>query len=180
MVIDELKPRTRSRRRATQAAATAAAQKRTMKEKSMNDAESRQDCLFRIRYATRLHERAASLWGKVQYGVKACAYMSGSAALVAMLQDSSSWSIGMGLVFALIQCLELVLDPGAKKHEALSQRRAYARLQAKQQSYTTPELAEEYGTLVSEDECAYPQSIDRKSTRLNSSHEWISRMPSSA
>ena len=25
-----------------------------------------------------------------------------------------------------------------------------------------------------------PQWIDRKSTRLNSSHEWISRMPSSA
>ena len=26
----------------------------------------------------------------------------------------------------------------------------------------------------------YPTSVDRKSTRLNSSHEWISRMPSSA
>ena len=25
-----------------------------------------------------------------------------------------------------------------------------------------------------------PQNADRKSTRLNSSHEWISRMPSSA
>ena len=25
-----------------------------------------------------------------------------------------------------------------------------------------------------------PKDIDRKSTRLNSSHEWISRMPSSA
>ena len=25
-----------------------------------------------------------------------------------------------------------------------------------------------------------PQTLDRKSTRLNSSHEWISRMPSSA
>ena len=27
---------------------------------------------------------------------------------------------------------------------------------------------------------ALPPSLDRKSTRLNSSHEWISRMPSSA
>ena len=27
---------------------------------------------------------------------------------------------------------------------------------------------------------AYKKRIDRKSTRLNSSHEWISRMPSSA
>ena len=26
----------------------------------------------------------------------------------------------------------------------------------------------------------YPKVLDRKSTRLNSSHEWISRMPSSA
>ena len=26
----------------------------------------------------------------------------------------------------------------------------------------------------------YKRTLDRKSTRLNSSHEWISRMPSSA
>ena len=29
-------------------------------------------------------------------------------------------------------------------------------------------------------ECWFPPPADRKSTRLNSSHEWISRMPSSA
>ena len=29
-------------------------------------------------------------------------------------------------------------------------------------------------------ESAYPKELDQKSTRLNSSHEWISRMPSSA
>ena len=30
------------------------------------------------------------------------------------------------------------------------------------------------------DQIATAHSLDRKSTRLNSSHEWISRMPSSA
>ena len=38
--------------------------------------------------------------------------------------------------------------------------------------------AREWATLLSENIIA-PQ-VDRKSTRLNSSHEWISRMPSSA
>ena len=37
-----------------------------------------------------------------------------------------------------------------------------------------------YQPLLKELELTYPQFIDRKSTRLNSSHEFVSRMPSSA
>ena len=38
----------------------------------------------------------------------------------------------------------------------------------------------DFGRLMAEVPEKSPGIIDRKSTRLNSSHEWISRMPSSA
>ena len=46
----------------------------------------------------------------------------------------------------------------------------------KRVNMTTPALFEAYPT----PEAMAQKAIDRKSTRLNSSHEWISRMPSSA
>ena len=45
-------------------------------------------------------------------------------------------------------------------------------------SDSTCDLAKEL--LEKHDIELFPLYIDRKSTRLNSSHEWISRMPSSA
>ena len=42
------------------------------------------------------------------------------------------------------------------------------------ESCNYPEFGEKIGNAVASGE------VDRKSTRLNSSHEWISRMPSSA
>ena len=49
----------------------------------------------------------------------------------------------------------------------------------------TPALGALNGVKMELDDCAFPLLADvvmrdRKSTRLNSSHEWISRMPSSA
>ena len=49
------------------------------------------------------------------------------------------------------------------------QNRQYAEIQARLREIRDAELREQKAN-----------ALDRKSTRLNSSHEWISRMPSSA
>ena len=47
-------------------------------------------------------------------------------------------------------------------------------------NYTNDEIAEMFGKTFKEEDAAHTSDIDRKSTRLNSSHSRKSRMPSSA
>ena len=44
----------------------------------------------------------------------------------------------------------------------------------------TPLSCRQYRVMLEDAECEYERSLDRKSTRLNSSHSRASRMPSSA
>ena len=56
-----------------------------------------------------------------------------------------------------------------------------AALRKEQYGYTLRKTLERQGMVIDED-TLYPllRRLDRKSTRLNSSHEFVSRMPSSA
>ena len=66
-----------------------------------------------------------------------------------------------------------------------SPRRKYIRISKNDPRNTPKGLAQlrsfyDYVYVVEDHELLNAPTLDRKSTRLNSSHEWISRMPSSA
>ena len=79
------------------------------------------------------------------------------------------------------------IDPYAWMREpdvaALDAERAYYEAQVAGLAALTDEIFAELKARTPDDERGAPwehEGEDRKSTRLNSSHEWISRMPSSA
>jgi hypothetical protein len=120
---------------------------------------TRHDTLFSIRYAVRLHERGAALWGKTAMGLKFLSVLSGSAALVAVIGTATQPAITLGLVFALFQALEIALNPADKKYEALAQRQGFARLYAKQQTMSDEALHTAYWELVEDDTTSYLPAV---------------------
>ncbi len=112
----------------------------------------RHETLFCIRYAVRALERLSALWARLGHALKFCSVLSGAAAVTTALSAGSAWAaVVAGLLFAVLQAIEVVIDPAGRAAAAMTQRRDYARLMARQSSYSDGDLEAEYQALVADD-----------------------------
>lgn len=123
---------------------------------------ARHETLFSIRYAVRSLERQSALWGRIGYALKFCSVLSGAAAVTTALSAGNPWLAGAaGLLFAVLQAFEVVIDPSGKAAAAMVQRRDYARLMARQSRYSDQDLETEYQVLVADDNIVPPMELRR-------------------
>jgi hypothetical protein len=85
---------------------------------------------FELRYATRVLERQAGFWRKLDISIKMMSLLSGSAAFAALTNGHSQLTLVLGIVFAVTQALEFSIQPGNKAGEAKSSMRLYSEVSA--------------------------------------------------
>lgn len=112
----------------------------------------RTNTLFSIRYAVRVLERQAVMWGRISGTLKLASLFSGTSALSALMASSPTVAVVVGVLFALLQAIETVLKADDHSANARFQRRDYARLLSRQDSLSDAELEREYQTIVADDD----------------------------
>lgn len=120
---------------------------------------TRNATLFSIRYAARVLERYARMWGIVGNVVKFTMAVSGSAALAALVGTKTTAAITLGIVFAVMQALEATLQPAKRRAEALAMRRSYARLQAGEGKQEDAALEAAYWKVAADDDITVPAPL---------------------
>ena len=93
---------------------------------------TRHQTTFALRYAVRVLERYSAFWRVTGLLFKFASVLSGAGALVAMIGTSAQSALTLGLLFAALQALDLVLDPSNRCAMAMANRRDYAAILAKQ------------------------------------------------
>lgn len=114
--------------------------------------KSRSDTRFSLRYAVRVLERQARMWGVISAAFKFCSLLSGTVALAALTATNKPAAIALGLVFAVLQGAEITLGPSGHRSQALATRREYARLLARQATLCDADLEAAYQTIVADDD----------------------------
>ena len=93
---------------------------------------------FELRYASRVLERQARYWRKLDTGIRVLSLLSGSVAFVALTQGNQPLTLALGMVFAVAQALEFAIRPGDKAGEAASSMRLYGAVSADPEACATP------------------------------------------
>ena len=119
----------------------------------------RRDTLFSIRYAVRVLERHARLWGRIDACIKLAALVSGSSAFAALMADNKTMVLVAGIVFALLQAVEFSIRPAEVRARSLAGRTGYAKLWATQGGFDDAALEAAYKALVAGDEVITQESI---------------------
>jgi hypothetical protein len=125
---------------------------KNLHEHVMTSERTRSDTLFDLRYAVRVLERQARMWGLVGAAFKFASVLSGTVALAALTGEKTPLAIGMGMVFAVLQAAEIAVGPTGKSSNALSMRRDYARLYARESTLSDAALEDGYQAIVADDE----------------------------
>jgi hypothetical protein len=112
---------------------------------------TREDTLFALRYAVRVLERSARLWFVVGGAFKFATVLSGTVALGALTSQRQDVAVALGLAFAVLQALEVAMDPSGKRTEALVARAPYAKLLALHAQHDDASLEREYQSVVAGD-----------------------------
>lgn len=120
---------------------------------------TRHQTLFALRYAVRVLERYAAFWRLIGTFFKFASVMSGAGALIAITGANANYAIALGIVFAVLQALDLVLDPSSRHAMALANRRDYAGVLAKQAGKDDAALEAAYQDVVHRDEVIVPRSF---------------------
>lgn len=120
---------------------------------------TRNDTLFALRYAVRVLERHARMWGHIGLACKFASLLSGTAALTALASSNKQLALGLGILFAVIQALEHAFGPAERRAQSLNTRRDYARVLAAQASHSDEALEAAYQAAVAEDEICVGQSF---------------------
>ena len=94
---------------------------------------------FELRYASRVLERQARYWRKLEAAIKAMALLSGSAAFVALTNGQQTLTLVLGVVFAVAQALEFAIAPSSKAGEATASMRLYGAISADADACATPQ-----------------------------------------
>lgn len=119
----------------------------------------RADTLFCLRYAVRVLERHSNLWSRAGVFSKFVTIATGAGAVAAVISMSPLLSVATGVALALVQALDLALDPAERKARAHAARREYARLLACQAQHTDADLHSAYMAIVAEDDVQVWQRI---------------------
>jgi len=123
--------------------------------------KSRFETLFSIRYAVRVLERNARMWGVVSAAFKFASILSGTVALAAITGDKTALAVWLGVVFAGIQALDHATDPAGRRASSLAARRDYARLLAAAHRHDDAALEAAYVAVVAEDEESVIESLKK-------------------
>lgn len=121
--------------------------------------KTRDDTLFALRYAVRVLERHARLWGLIGAACKLVAILSGTVALAALVGTNTPLAVGMGVVFAVLQAVEHAFGPAEQRAKAQAQRRDYARLLARQGAMDDAAAEAAYQAVVADDDIAVPAAL---------------------
>lgn len=120
---------------------------------------TRSDTLFSLRYAVRVLERHGNLWARAGAFTKFVTIATGAGAVAAVISKNPNFSLGLGVLLALLQALEYALDPADKKAKAAAARKEYARLLANEAKHEDAALHAAYMAIVADDEVQIWQGI---------------------
>lgn len=113
---------------------------------------TRDDTLFALRYAVRVLERHARMWGLIGTACKFTSVLSGTVALAALVGTNTPLAVSMGVLFATLQAIEHAFGPAEHRAKALAQRREYARVLAAHVRHDDAALEAAYQAIVAEDD----------------------------
>lgn len=122
---------------------------------------SRHRTIFSLRYAVRVLERYASFWRVSSYTFKIASVMSGAGAFVAMTGTNTLTASYLGVLFAALQALDLVLDPSSRHALAMAARLNYSGLIARQATYDDASLEAAYQDIIHRDEIIVPNGFKK-------------------
>lgn len=122
---------------------------------------TRHQTTFALRYAVRVLERYSAFWRVASLVFKFASVLSGAGALVAMTGTITRYAVALGVVFASLQALDLVLDPSSRHAMAMANRRDYAAILAKQAILDDASLEAAHQDIVQRDEIIMPSSFKK-------------------
>lgn len=88
------------------------------------------DLLFEVRYAVRVLEREARLWNRIDIGTKLFSFLATTAAFGAIIKSRPILTIFFGLLLAVLQAIQFVLNPPSRALEARQAGQLYQKILA--------------------------------------------------
>jgi hypothetical protein len=113
---------------------------------------NRDNTLFCLRYAVRVHERRAKLWDSLNAIITVTSLLSGSAAIAAIASQNKNISLVFGVLFAFSQAIEYGLRPATKSAESKSNKKLYSAVLLNRANYSDQQLEQAYEVACDRDE----------------------------
>lgn len=96
-----------------------------MSDGKSDAAADRNDLFFELRYAVRVLELQARYWRRLDVTVRFISFLATTAAFAAIVNSSAKLAVGFGVVLAVFQGIEYVLNPPSRALEAAQSSRLY-------------------------------------------------------